>query len=1047
MEFLKGRAQVICDQLKDAVIVEKSPVKNWKMKRGKYITPADCDAANEKWEDFSAENDFWYGKDNHYWFRTFVTVPENFAGKEFWIHLETGIKDWDDGQNPQFLIFVNDVPLQGFDINHRQILLAEEAEAGQKLKIDLQSYSGTLHDELKLLCDLEVHESRVKDLYYDIQVPLWGLNRMEDRDPYKNKLDVIIDETVNRIDLRKLYSPEFYASIDDARAYIDSNLYDNPDMSGYSDVIATCIGHTHIDVAWLWTVDQTRQKACRSFATVLKLMEEYPSYKFMSSQPQLYEFVKERHPDLYQKIKDRIKEGRWEPEGGMWVEADCNLTSGESLVRQFLYGKKFFRQEFGVDNKELWLPDVFGYSGALPQIMKKSGIDYFMTTKLAWNEFDKVPMDTFYWEGIDGTRIFTHLITTLGVGQKTADFFTTYNGMLHPDSIMGGWERYQNKDINNDILISFGWGDGGGGPTRTMLETSKRMEKGIKGIPKVRQEFSKKYFDELYDRVKDSKRLPTWVGELYFEFHRGTYTSMGRNKRSNRKSEYRMMELELLSVLTKDKTAYPREMIDSFWKTILLNQFHDILPGSAIHEVYEVTKKEYEELEQKSGKLLEDRLTVLKNDITDSIHDTENTGISVVNTLGFERDEIIELNMSVLNGHEKYNALTDGEKIYPIQKNKDNAVVYVENIPSKGYKGLSYTDTKEIQDGIKVTGNTVENKFYRIVIDDLGQFTSIYDKEAEREVLIQGRVGNELRVYEDKPRQYDNWNIDIYYQEKSWPVADDVRLTWLENGPVRAALLVEKRMMDNTFSQIIYFYKDKRRVDFVNEVDWKMSQHLLKVHFPVDIHTDEATFDIQFGNLKRKIHENTSWDVARFETCGHKWADLSEDGYGIALMNDCKYGYSVLDHNLSLTLLKAGTQPNKNADIEMHYFTYSILPHIGDWKDGNVENESLSLNVPTHVIDQGEKGHDYSFVSVLNPNVVLETVKMAEDNSGIIVRVYEVNNRRCNCTLKLSSDVKAAELVNLIEEPSTEEGEAVISGNEVRFMIKPYEIKTIKLTL
>ena len=270
-------------------------------------------------------------------------------------------------------------------------------------------------------------------------------------------------------------------------------------------MIATCIGHTHIDVAWWWTVAQTREKVARSFATVLKLMEEYPNYKFMSSQPQLYVFLKERYPELYEKVKERIREKRWEPEGGMWVEADCNLTSGESLVRQFMHGKRFFREEFGVDNRILWLPDVFGYSGALPQIMKKCGIDYFMTTKLAWNQFNKVPYDTMRWRGIDGTEVLTHLITTLDVEQPVANFFTTYNGMLHPGAVMGGWMRYQNKDINNDILISYGYGDGGGGPTREMLEISVRMEKGVKGIPKVRQEFARTYFDELKDRVKETK--------------------------------------------------------------------------------------------------------------------------------------------------------------------------------------------------------------------------------------------------------------------------------------------------------------------------------------------------------------------------------------------------------------------------------------------------------------------------------------------------------------------------------------------------------------
>ena len=335
-------------------------------------------------------------------------------------------------------------------------------------------------------------------------------------------------------------------------------------------------------------MSQTREKTARSFSTVLKLMDEYPDYKFMSSQPQLYVFLKERYPEVYAKLKQRVKEGRWIPEGGMWLEADCNLTSGESLVRQFLYGKKFFKDEFGIDSKILWLPDVFGYSGALPQIMKECGIDYFMTTKLAWNQIDKFPHDTFMWKGIDGTGILTHLITTPSVGQDVKKtHFTTYNGMLDADAVIGAWDRYQNKDLNNEVLICYGFGDGGGGPTREMLESSSRLDKGIAGIPKVVQESPVAYFERLDERVSKNKRLPVWEGELYFEYHRGTLTSMGRNKKGNRKSELAMMDLELLSVLAEEKgVSYPKEELERMWKVILLNQFHDILPGSAIHEVY-----------------------------------------------------------------------------------------------------------------------------------------------------------------------------------------------------------------------------------------------------------------------------------------------------------------------------------------------------------------------------------------------------------------------------------------------------------------------------
>ena len=535
MRFIEDRISVICNELKELAFVKKEPVNGVVYKKGLYFYPHEADESAKPWEEFDSKTMHWYGPDEHYWFRAEYTVPKSMDGKTLYLKVATQVDHWDYARNPQFLLFVNGQMTQGMDINHQTVMLEKSAKEGDTYTIDLQGYTGVMFAELTFTMEAVEVDERINEIYYDIVVPLQGFSRMPEDDKVRKDLRTILNNTVNLLDLRTPYSEEFYQSIEEARNYIQKALYE--DMSGYEDVIATCIGHTHIDVAWLWTVAQTREKVARSFSTVLKYMDEYPGYRFMSSQPALYQFLKERYPETYEKIKERVKEGRWEPEGGMWVEADCNLTSGESLVRQFLYGKRFFKEEFGIDSRILWLPDVFGYSGALPQIMKKSGIDYFMTTKLAWNQINKVPYDTMMWRGIDGSEIFTHLITTLGVGQSEADFFTTYNGMLHPDAILGGWHRYQNKDINNDILIAFGYGDGGGGPTREMLETSKRMEKGIRGIPKVRQEFAGKYFEELEERVEGNKSLPVWEGELYFEYHRGTYTSMGRNKRSNRRCE------------------------------------------------------------------------------------------------------------------------------------------------------------------------------------------------------------------------------------------------------------------------------------------------------------------------------------------------------------------------------------------------------------------------------------------------------------------------------------------------------------------------------
>ena len=1028
MFYLDKRIQGICDELRKLSIRQRVPISGWMYKKGNFVHPEDARHDAAAFSPFDCRNMHWYGPDEHYWFYSDTTVPESFQGKPLWMHVCTQIDEWDDGKNPQFLLFVNGEIVQGIDMNHRDVLLSRSAEAGQPLCLELQAYTGTLHTEFNLIVEFREIDPEIEGLYWDLQVPLQAFPRLEAESRSRMDLERVMNDAINLLDLRTPYSPAFEQSVHQARAYLQKHLYE--ELGGHDDVITTCIGHTHIDVAWWWTVAQTREKVARSFATVLKLMDEYPHYRFMSSQPQLYAFLKARYPELYARLKERVREGRWEPEGGMWVEADCNLTSGESLVRQFIHGKRFFRDEFGVENRILWLPDVFGYSGALPQIMKECGIEYFMTTKLAWNQFNKVPYDTFRWRGIDGSEILTHLITTLGVGQdEKKSFFTTYNGMLHPDAIIGGWKRYQNKDINNDILVSYGYGDGGGGPTRAMLETSDRMEHGVTGLPRVRQAFARTYFDELRQRVEHNRRLPLWEGELYFEYHRGTYTSMARNKRSNRKAELHMMDLELLSVLTSGLLPYPADETDRLWKGMLINQFHDILPGSSIHEVYEVTRQEYAAMEEEIARLEQERMAALC---------APGDCLTVFNTKGFDGDEIVPL------GETDVQALADETgNLYPVQHTEKGAFVSLKALPAKGWRTYqARTESVTASSPFILTDERhLETPYYTVELDESGLFARLYDKENRREVFKPGQKGNLMRMYEDKPIYYDNWDIDIYYTEKSWDVTDLQRLEWEELGPVCAVLKLERKVSNSLIRQTIRFYADSRRIDFETWVDWHEHQHLLKVHFPVDVHTDEATFDIQFGNLKRKITQNTSWDVARFESCGQKWMDLSEGHYGVSLLNDCKYGHSVLDGSMALTLIKSGIEPNPTTDQEEHFFTYALLPHAGDWRNGTVR-EAYCLNQPALSFRGGKAGSEYTLASVGAPNVVLETVKQAEDGDGWIVRLYECDNARTETFLRWNRPAVSVEECNCIEE---KKADVSFENGQLHFTILPYEIKTFRI--
>jgi len=1044
MYFIDQRIQTIANQMGHLRFRESVSLNDWQYKPGQYFRPAEAEASQTPWMDFDCQKMHWYadydGSDqfdgkftgqrtdfhglpgSHYWFRTTAAVPESFGGKSVWMRIRTQIEEWDDGKNPQFLVFINDEVIQGADMNHRDIWLSPCAVGGEVLNIDIQAYTGTLHREFSFLVELYVRDEEINRFYYDLLIPLQAFPRMGQDNKTRMDIQTVLNNAINLVDMRLPYSPRFYETLAQAQAYLQEELYTK--MAGNRDVIATCIGHTHIDVAWWWTVAQTREKVVRSFATVLKLMEEFPNYKFMSSQPVLYYFLKQRYPELYEKIKARVAEGRWETEGGMWLEADCNLTSGESLVRQFLHGKRFFREEFGQDNKILWLPDVFGYSGALPQIMRKSGIDYFMTTKLAWNQINRIPNDTFVWRGIDGSEVLTHLITTTGETQDPKEsFFTTYNGILHPGSIMGGWERYQNKEINNDILISYGYGDGGGGPTRNMLETSLRMEKGVAGIPTVRQETARTYFDELNERVKDNRRLETWEGEFYFEYHRGTYTSMGRNKKGNRKSEHLLMDMELLGVLNGD---YPHEVDPRLWRDIvLLNQFHDILPGSSIAEVYEVTKREYEALADEVKAEIAKRLTALAG---------SGEAVTVFNTLGFDRDDVVSL------GDVKASGLRDADgTVYPVQQTASGAVAYIKGIPSKGFKALEIVEAQAASPFARSDDRHLDTPFYTIALDETGAFTSIFDKENDRELLKPGKVAR-IRCYEDKPIYYDNWDIDMYYTEKSWAVDDLKSLRWIDDGAVRTTLELVFDCCGSEILQKIHFYADTRRIDFETRVDWKLHQHLLKAEFPVDIHADEATFEVQFGNVKRKTHTNTSWDKARFESCAQKWMDFSEGNYGVSLLNDCKYGHSVNDGTIGLTLLKSGVEPHPNADVEVHEFTYSLLPHAGGWQEAGTVREAYKLNLPAYAVIGGETGRNASFASVNKRNVILETVKAAENGEGTVLRLYECENARTKVTVKLPQGTRAAYLTNLLEEV---ESELTVVDDTVTFTIKPYEIVTV----
>ncbi|MBX7405721.1 alpha-mannosidase [Clostridium chauvoei] len=1042
MHYLLERIEKTCGEIAKYVYRDQINLEDYKYIDGNYHNiDLIKEAPEEGWREFKT-GDLWGGKDCHGWFKCSVEVPEHFKGQTIALNFHTFEEGW-DATNPQFILYVNGEQIQGVDINHREIILTHDAVPGTRYDIDLHAYAGMLADKLATLHGkLVVIDMVARDLYFNLKVPVDVCKELDKED--KNRIDMItvLNDAINLIDLRRPKSKEYNESVIKANEFLNEKFYG--ELCGHEYVTATCVGHTHIDVAWLWTVAQTREKVARSFSTVLKLMEEYPEYIFMSSQPQLYKFLKEDHPKIYKKVKEKVKEGVWEAEGAMWLEADCNVTSGESLVRQILHGKRFFKEEFNVDNKVLWLPDVFGYSAALPQILKKSDVDYFMTTKIAWNQFNKIPNDTFMWRGIDGTEVLTHFITTTCPGQDRASHFTTYNGHIQPDAIMGAWRRYQNKNINDDVLISFGWGDGGGGATLEMLENGRRLAKGIPGAPRVKMGTALDYFKRLDEKTKNNSKLPKWVGELYLEYHRGTYTSMARNKRDNRACENLYTSAEKINSLSMlYGKNYPYRSITDSWETVLLNQFHDIIPGSSIKEVYDVTEVEYKELLENGSKLVNEGVDYIASKIN-----LKDRSVVVSNTLGFERSDIatFEVPEDIKNP-----AVIDnnGEELVCQRIEENKAIFFAKNVPANGHKSFKIVEsTKEVTLDTVLTDKEAENKFVKIKFDDKGQIVSFIDKASGREILKDGDIGNELQAFEDKPMCFDNWDIDIYYKEKMWKV-DDVRsIEVVEKGPVRSTLRIERKFLESTIVQKIYIYNDLQRVDFDSYADWKEFDVLLKTAFPIEVNANEATYEIQYGNVTRSTHNNTSWDVAKFEVCGHKWADLSEGEFGVSMLNNSKYGHDIKDGNMRLTLIKSSTDPNPDADKEEHYFTYSIYPHLGTWKDAETTQKAYELNVPLYTkveeAHEGELSDELSLVKVNKNNVMIEVIKKAEDTDHLVVRMYEFHNKRTTATLEFLSDIEEIFECNLMER-NLEAIEA--HGNKIEFTIKPYEIKTFKFKL
>lgn len=980
----------------------------------------------------------WTGRDLYLWLKTDIKIPESWKGQPVVGLFNFG--QGEGGNNSEFesLLYVDGSTYQGVDSRHPEVFLPNDCY-GRTLQLIFRLWSGLegggepKEQEHRInRAEVACFDEATDDLYFTAMAVIETVKVLNENQPERQSLLIALDRAFLQIDWSEPASDVFYQTVRQARDQLRTEI---KQMKKHSPITIRAIGHTHIDVAWLWRLKHTREKAARSFSTVFRLMEKFPEYTFLQTQPQLYDYIKSDYPEVYGQIKERINEGRWEADGGMWLEADCNIPSGESLVRQLLMCTRFLRDEFGVECHYLWLPDVFGYSWALPQILKKSGIDTFMTTKISWNQYNRMPHDTFKWRGMDGSEILTHFITTTDEDEEWSETYT-YNGHILPKTVKGSWDVYRDKSMNQELLLSYGYGDGGGGVTREMLEMRRRLNE-IPGLPNVETGRADDYFNRLHETVENTDQyVHTWDGELYLEYHRGTYTSHAYNKKMNRYLELLYRETEWMNVLDSiihsDWSHYSQSGLNEGWKIILRNQFHDIIPGSAIREVYEDSRLEYKKAKELA---LASRSQLLENMISESQEHT----YTVFNSAPWERSDYVLI--PAVTGMESgawYNE--QNQKIEAHCTGKD-WLVYVDAVPSMGMSAIIFrpAETEEkYDDAFEIHRNGLSTLYYDIQWNESGQLVKIYDKKAERHVLENGIKGNVLQVFEDKPMAFDAWDIDIYYQEKMREVSDLTEVTVKETNPLRTVVQFKWQYMNSVIEQEMIVYANLPRIDFVTKVDWHEQHQLLKTAFPVTVRSTEATYDIQFGNVTRPTHWNTSWDLARFETVGHQWADLSERGYGVSILNDCKYGHDIKNNVIRLSLIKSATDPDYKQDQGEHEFTYSLLPHEGDWVTGHTVQHAWELNNPL-VCEKGNvENAGFSLFYFSADNVMVDAVKKSEDEKKVILRLHEYTGQRGHVKAQSDCTIQSWQECNLMEQP----GGDVFYEEAMQFHMNPYEIKT-----
>ncbi|MGA4838870.1 alpha-mannosidase [Streptomyces sp. G45] len=947
------------------------------------------------------------------WFRLEGRVPKEWAGRRVEVVVDPGFTGEGPGFQAEGLVYdASGVPLKGIHPCNRYVPIAARAHGGEPVRLLLEAAANPT-----VLRDFE--PTPLGDVLTAGDRPLYRFASADlavlDEEVWHLTLDVeVLTELMGELDPARQRRHEILRAVEDMLDALD--LHDVPGTAAaaraaLADVLArpahasahrvSAAGHAHIDSAWLWPLRETVRKASRTFANVTALARDYPELVFACSQAQQYAWVKEHQPHIWERIKKAVAQGSWAPVGSMWVESDANMPGGEALARQIVHGKRFFQEEFGVETEEIWLPDSFGYSAAFPQLARLAGVRWFLTQKLSWNQSNKMPHHTFWWEGIDGTRVFTHFPPV-----------DTYNSQLLGSELAHAERNFTEKGRATRSLVPFGHGDGGGGPTREMLERARRL-RSLEGSPRVEIEKPSAFFAAAEEEY--GERAPVWSGELYLELHRATYTTQAATKRGNRRSEHALREAELwctAAALKDPGYAYPYDALDRIWKTVLLHQFHDILPGSSIAWVHREARETYARV-----------LAELEELTAAAVRHLGGGEVSVLNASPYARSEVVE--------HD--GALT----------RVDVGPLGVRRLAVEGGAGGGDEVTAATRTGGEII---LTNEHLRVTVDADGLLSSVRDLERDREVISPGARGNLLQLHPDHPTRYDAWDLDPHYRHRHTDLADAESVRLVEDGPLRASVRVVRAFGDGSrITQELRLAAGSRRLDVVTEVDWRESEKVLKAAFPLDVHAERSTAEIQFGHVHRPTHANTSWDAARYEICAHRWLRVAEEGYGVALLNDATYGHDVtraahadgLGTTVRLTLLRAPHSPDPATDVGTHRFAYALQPGAST---GDAVAGGLALNLPLRVAPAPEAA---PLVRVDDPAVTVESVKLAEDRGGdVVVRLYESRGGRARATLTTGFPVLRAEVTDLLERPL---GEAPAGAHGLSLDLRPFQILTLRL--